>query len=472
MKRMIALVLAAVMVLLIAACGAKDPTPSTPDPGSNPPAATPDGDSGTEERQPQTITFWYGRSEETGAAIEAAVKAFNEGPGAEMKITVEAIYQGTVADATTKLRAVLQGDQMDQLPDIMELDATGILDFRNTEYAFTVDEALAKDTSYDISPINEAALKNWSFGGTQWGMPFTITTHIMFYNKTILDAAGVTTPPSTFAEIIDAAGKLPAANSNGQKLTAYACLPSSIYLAYWLGQIPGTDAGASYVVNNRNGRDGLATELVCDKEGTLLKFLTGWKEMYESGALLNTGDVLAELFTTEQIAIMTGDTANTVSLLEQIGGRFELGCAMFPRIDENSNQGNQVSGSALCMFNKKDEAKAMAAWELMKYLTSAEPQADIALASGYIPCHSGAFNVPAYQEYTAQYPQLTVGPEQLTLTDPDNVGINVGPSIDFYLEVQAQVSNMLENDASPEDTAAAMSASLNGMLAEYAKANQ
>lgn len=417
------------------------------------------------------ITFWYARGNETGMAIEDAVKAFNEGIGAELKIVVEPIYQGSLADATTKMRAILQGDQMNQLPDVMEIDATGIIDYRTSKYAFSIDQALAGDPQYDIRPINPTALKNWSFGGVQWGLPFTITTHVMFYNKTLFDQAGITSAPTTFADIIDVAGKLPAKNSYGQKLSAYACLPSSIYLAYWIGQIPGENANASYIVNNRNGRDGLATELVCDKEGTLLKFLTAWKEVYDAGAVLNVGDGIVEMFATEQIAMMTGDTANTVSLLEQIDGRFELGCETFPRIDKNSNPGNQVSGSAVCIFNKDDDAKAMAAWELIKYLTQAEPQANIGLASGYIPCNSGSFQVPAYQDYITRYPQMIVGPRQLAFTSPDNVGINVGPSINFYLEVQAQVSNMLESGASPEDTAVALAASLNAMLKEYAEAN-
>lgn len=466
MKKILALVLGILMVLSVfAGCSqpASEPSDTTAPADTNEPS---------QSTEPTKIVYWYARSEAAGEAVAAAVDEFNATIGAEKNIVVEAIYQGSAADSTTKMRAVMQGGDASQLPDLMEIDATGILDYRTSEYAFSVDEALALDPDYDISQISEAALKNWYYAGTQWGLPFTITTHVLFYNKTMLDAANITEAPTTFEEIKAVAAALPEKNENGQDLTAYGCLPSSIYLAYWFGQIPSETADASYVVNNRNGRDDIATELVCDKEGTLVKFLTAWKDLYDSGALLNSGSGLQEMFATEQISMFTGDTANIVSLLEQINGRFELGCAFFPRIDDSCNFGNQVSGSALCMFNKGDDAKVAAAWELMKYMTSAEPQANLAVASGYIPCNSGSYELDNYVEYSTTYPQVNVGPEQLAITSPDDVGINVGPSINFYLDVQEKISTMLTDNLTPEETASIMAESLNAMLADYVANNQ
>jgi sn-glycerol 3-phosphate transport system substrate-binding protein len=293
----------------------------------------------------------------------------------------------------------------------------------------------------------------------------------MYYNKTLLDAAGVERAPSSFGEIVETARKLPPVNANGQKITAFAQMPNSPLLANWIGQIPGRGVNASYIVDNRNGRDGTATKLVCDTEGTLLAFLKAWKAMYDAGALLNVSDGLNNLFLTQQTVFLTTSTSNLASLLTQIDNRFELGCAYFPRINDASNFGATVSGSALFMFNKGEGAKTAAAWELVKFMTSGPIQARFSVATGYTPVNTGSYGEKIYTDYTARYPQAEVGSGQLNETSADMMGITVGPSRDFYMEIMNQVSAMLNENKDPEQTAASMTAALNLLLEDYLAAN-
>ncbi|MDR2731263.1 MAG: extracellular solute-binding protein, partial [Treponema sp.] len=293
----------------------------------------------------------------------------------------------------------------------------------------------------------------------------------MYYNKSLLDAAGISSPPVSFEEIIDVSHKLPSANVNGQKLTAFAQIPNSPLLANWIGQIPGQGRGASYVVNNRNGRDGDAARLVCDTEGTLLTFLKAWKAMYDAGALLNVSDGINNLFLTQQICFMTASTSQLAALLNQISGRFELGCAYYPKVNSAVKYGAAVSGSAIFMFNKGNRAKTAAAWEFVKFMCSADIQARFASATGYMPVNVNSFSEKIYTDYTAIYPQAEVGARQLAETSPDMMGIIVGPSRNFYMEIMNQVSVMLTENRKPEDTVASMTASLNLLLDDYIAAN-
>ena len=421
---------------------------------------------------PVTIRFWHSMADEAGIAFEEYVREFNAGPGAARQITVESVFQGQYADATAKLRPLLQTRQTNTLPDVMQIDATGIVDYLNTDYAYTVDEALAADRSYNISQIMEAPLKAWNYGGRQLGLPVSASTTVMYYNKSLLDAAGISNPPSSFEEIIDVARRLPAVNSNNQKLTAFAQQPNTPLLANWIGQIPGRSAGSSYVVDKLNGRDGNAEKLVCDTEGTLLTFLQGWKAMYDAGALLNVSDGLSNLFLTQQIAFYTSSTSAITSLLGQISGRFELGCAYFPRVNNSAKPGAAVSGSALFMFNKGDSAKTAAAWEFLKFMCSADIQARFAAATGYTAVNLGSSQEKSYIDYIAQYPQAEIGTRQLAETSPDMMGVIVGPSRDFYYEIVNQVSVMLEERKTPEETVRTMAAALNLLLDDYAEANR
>jgi len=421
---------------------------------------------------PVTISFWHSMTDEAGLAFDDYVREFNAGPGAARQITVEAVFQGQYADATAKLRPLLQTRQTNSLPDVMQIDATGIVDYLNTDYAFSVDDALAADRSYDIKQIMEAPLKAWNYGGRQLGMPVSASTTVMYYNKSILDAAGIRNPPVTFEEIIEVSRRLPATNVNNQRLTAFAHQPNTPLLANWIGQIPGRGVGSSYVVDNRNGRDGDATKLVCDTEGTLLTFLRLWKNMYDAGALLNVGDGLSNLFLTQQIVFLISSTSQVTSLLNQIDGRFELGATYFPKVNSAANPGATVSGSGLFMFNKNDRAKTEAAWEFVKFMCSADIQARFAVATGYTPVNLGSASQRTYTDHVARYPQSEVGTRQLAETSPDMMGVIVGPSRNFYFEIVNQVSAMLTENRSPEDTVRTMSTALNLLLDDYIEANR
>ncbi|MCL2069194.1 MAG: extracellular solute-binding protein [Oscillospiraceae bacterium] len=407
----------------------------------------------------KTLVLWHSMADEAGLQLEAFVDEFNSGRGKELGITVEAIFQGAAADASTKLRTILQNGQYAELPDIMQIDATGIVDYQSSGLAFSVDDALALDTGYEISQLLEAPLKAWSFDGVQLGMPFNSSTTVMYYNKSILDAAGFSDPPDTFAGITAVSERL------GQGIAAYAHIPDTPSLANWIGQLGGD------VVNNGNGRDSMATRLVCDEEGTLELFLHEWKRMHDAGAVLNQSSSLTEMFLAEQIVFLTASTSRMMSLLAQIDGRFELGCAYFPRIHEGASFGATISGSAMFMFDKGSSDMKLAAWELLKYLASPEVQARFSVATGYFPVNKAAYDVEVYREYAQRYPQLGVATAQVEMTRPDMAGVMVGPSRDFYLEIQNRVSDMLLTGADPAAAAQTMAGALNSLLEQYAIAN-
>jgi len=421
---------------------------------------------------PVTITFWHSMSDNAVLAFDEFVREFNAGSGADKQIRVDAVFQGQYADATAKLRPLLGARQVNALPDVMQIDATGITDYLNTEFAFTIDDALAVYPGYDLGQIMEAPLLAWNYGGRQLGLPVSASTTVMYYNRTILDAAGITNPPTSFDEIIEISRRLPAMNINNQRLAAFAQQPNTPLLASWIGQMPGRTAGASYVTDNRNGRDGDATRLVCDTEGTLLNFLGAWKNMFDTGALLNVSDGLNNLFLTQQIVFMTSSTSALLRLLNQIDGRFELGCTFFPRVNDNSNFGATVSGSGLFMFNKGDAAKTRAAWEFVQFMCSPDIQARFSVSTGYIPVNLASLDKAIYTDHIARFPQAETGTRQLEQTNPDMMGIIVGPSRNFFFEIISQVSAMLTNNRTPEDTVRTMTSALNLLLDDYIEANR
>lgn len=408
------------------------------------------------------LVFWHSMSEDAGALVQKYVDEFNATLGETLNIEVEAVFQGTYADATTKLNSILSSGQTDALPDVMQMDATGRVTYASSGVAYTVDDMLADHPEVDLSNMLDAAMANWSYAGVQLGMPFATSTTVLYYNKTLLDAAGLEVP-QTLSDIAALQGALPETTQEGAPLVIYAAVPNTPTLANWLGQL------GSYVVNQQNGTEGNATALDCIDNGALAMFLTEWKALYASGAMQNNAGS-ADAFLAGQQVLLTGSSSNITANLEKIGDSFEMGVAAYPKVNDEASFGATVAGSCLVMFNKEDAVNA-ASWALVQYLTSAGVQADFACGTGYIPANRDAMETEAYQQLIASNPAYSVGINQLEATPASMRSVTVGPSADFYYAIQDCITEMLDDDLSVEETVELMEDELGGLLDQYAKAN-
>ena len=415
------------------------------------------------EAAPVSVTLWHSMTGEAGLVMDRLIASFNETVGKEKGILATAVFQGAYADATQKMQAVLNAGNAASLPDVMQMDATGKVGYASSGFAFTVDDALKTDPSYDLGALNPSALGNWNYLGRQLGVPFATSTTVTYYNKTMLDQAGIPVP-LTFEEVAAAARRLPKEDENGQPVYVLGGLPNTPTLANWLSQM------GSYLVDQENGSAARAYKLDCVDNGALEGFLTEWKAMYDAGALLNSSAGLTDLFAAGQIALLITSSSNTKELLNMTGGRFELGVSSYLKVNQDCREGASPSGSGLFMFDRGD-GKTDAAWELVKYLVSAPAQAELACGTGYIPSNQGAAREPRYVELIAQNPIYEAPMRQLNATPGDMVSVTVGPSADFYYAIQNQVSDMLELEQTPGETVELMAQELNGLLDEYNRAN-
>lgn len=409
--------------------------------------------------EPVTITFWHCASDDAGLLMDKYIKDFNENN--QYKITVNAIYQGQYSDATTLMKTIISAENYKELPDMMQLDATGKVDYYNSGKAFTIDDAV-KEYSDDVKgDYVEAALGNWQFKGTQLGLPFASSTTITFYNADLLTLAGWDHCPDTFQDVIALKKDMEKA---GLSAATYGTVPSTPTLANWLGQL------GSYVVNNSNGSESTATKLDCIDNGALKTFLTEWKAMYDNGAVMNQS-LSVNQFINGEVAIVTNSSSNVNAILEKVNGKFNVGASTFLRVNDSASYGATVAGSCLVMFDSSDSLKKKATWEFMKYLTGKDVQTDFAINTGYIPSNKASVQTEEYQTLLASNPMYKVGPEQLEKTPSSMRSVTVGPSADFYYGIMNGVSDMLKNNSSVDDALLSISTNLQGLLDQYARNN-
>ncbi len=410
--------------------------------------------------QPVAITFWHSASDDAGLLVDKYIKEFNANN--QYQITVNAIYQGQYSDATTLLKTILSAENYKELPDIMQLDATGKLDFYNSGKAFTINDAVKYFKDDIVNQYLAGALGNWQFSGTQLGLPFATSTTITYYNKDVLKAAGWDRAPDTFADIIQLSKDMKA---KGIAMATYGTVPNTPSLANWLGQL------GSYVVNNSNGSDATATKLACIENGALKTFLTEWKALYDAGALQNKS-LSTNQFVAGEVAIITGSSSTINSLLSKVGGKFEVGASTFLRVNASAQHGATVSGSCLVMFDSNDALRKAATWEFIKYMTGEKVQADFAAGTGYTPGYKAAVDNASYKNLLATTPQFAVAPAQLAKTPASMRSVTVGPTVDFYYAIQNEVTDMFNKGKTVDETVKSMETSLQGLLDNYLRTNR
>lgn len=228
-KRLLAILLALVMLLSLTACGGTNGTTETQAPaGGNETAAA--------EEAPQElsgeITFWHCFTQ--GArmeAIEAAAATFMEAnPG--VTINIETMSWG---DFNTKWNAGLTtGD----LPDISVAQNTG-------EVAEMINAGVLADISPVIDAIgrdrfSENALGDMTTDGVTYGVPYYSHAQVMWYREDLLDAAGLEVP-TTWDEFYEAAVAL---TKDGVYGAGFSCSPNDLlctrYLNYYVRSTGGS----------------------------------------------------------------------------------------------------------------------------------------------------------------------------------------------------------------------------------------
>lgn len=416
--------------------------------------------SSTAEGEPVTLTFWHSASREDKALIEQYTADFNATIGAEMGVRVEAVFQGSYSDAVTKMNSILSvPGNTDELPDIMQMDATGKTAYSQAETAWTVDDMLAEYPETDLSAMLPIAMKNWNLAGVQLGLPFATSTTVTYYNKSVLGDL----PLDTLQDVAALSGTIAETAEDGAPITIYASIPNTPSLSNWLGQL-GSD-----LVNMENGTRGTADGLACVENGALVSFLTAWKELYASGALENVSSN-NESFAAGRLLIMTASSSSEAGIQAQIGDRFELGVRPYLRVNNEAHSGASVNGSCLVLFDHGETRRA-AARAFALYLTSADIQTSFAIGTGYMPSNLLSIESESWKFFVSEHPNYGVALEQ-ALNAPENMrSVTVGPSADFYYTIMNDIFDMLENDQSPEETAEIMRDDLEGLLTQYARAN-
>ena len=337
------------------------------------------GDSGATPPKDVTIKFWT----TVKTAYEEELVEFNK---LYPHINVEAVYMGGYDDMAQK---VMAGVVANDLPHVVQLGQRhGIPQIIDSGKLLPIESFLSDE---DINDIFPGFWERYEYEGVKWTIPFESSNPILFYNKTMLDAAGLQ-PPQTWDEMIEVGKKL----TNGD-----------VWGVNW-----GADSPWYYqpMVWNRGGdliaADG--TPQINGKES--YETLKSLQDLVHVHKIMPPNQMAsaAEDFAAGKLALYFRSGAFLETMKKNVGDKFEFDLAYLPAIQESWVP---IGGNALGIFQSDADHEA-ASWQLVQYLTSKEHTVEGMKNYGYIPIRQSATELQSYKDALAADPKFKVTIDQ------------------------------------------------------------
>lgn len=338
--------------------------------------------------EPVTITFWHGYNEvETEMLNGTVIPAF------------EASHPGTHVEALNvpydefrrKLLTAIAGGTA---PDLIRADIAWVPEFADMGALAPLDEIMQDFGEY-ASAVFPGPLSTNFLNGSYYGLPLDTNTRVLVYNEDMFEAAGVSGPPETIEQFLEACSRIRALDED-----KYCFADGGTYawaMNPWIWSFGGdvTDPDITMARGYYNGPNTLAA----------YEFLRG---LLESG-YLHPGQIAGGLDTWGLFG--RGEVAMIIEgpwFPPSFAGMFpdmRYGMALMP-----AGEGGAISvvgGEDIVMFQQSQHKEAAA--EFIRFMLSAESQLNMAEA-GQMPVLSSADVETAALE---QHPYFGIFLEQL-----------------------------------------------------------
>jgi sn-glycerol 3-phosphate transport system substrate-binding protein len=419
------------------------------------------------------LTLWHGLNAESETALMTITDAYN---ASQSKVRVELQNQGNYSQTIDKY---VQSSQSSR-PDLVVFPEYVVQQTADSESVIPIGACL-EASGFDISTFQPSTLTAYSAGGVQFGMPFSVSNPVLYYNKLVFEAAGLDPedPPSSLDEVRQSSQQIvdSGAASFGLAIDTGTDSGGGWFLEQWFA-----NAGELYA-DNGNGRLAPATRVLYDQE-LGVELLTYVQQLINDGLAFNVGDNAGGTDTFFKLADESSPAAMTIGTSAALGTVIaalsgglipgltvdDIGVGAMPGPGPTPTA--LVGGNALYIVKDKGDDKAAAAWDYITYAVSAEAQSQYATDTGYVPVRADALEVePALTKFTTD-PRFRVAYDQL-IGSPDDPALQ-GPILGPQREVRSVTARAVAEIFNGGDVQTALSAAAaqaNLLIADYAARN-
>ena len=404
-----------------------------------------------------TIEFWYAFSDQARSGwIEARIAEWKEAnPGFEVTGERQGSYRET-------LQAAVLAARQGSAPHLVQLFEVG------SQLAIDsgIFEPIGNLGGIDTEDYIEPVLNYYTIGGDVNSIPFNSSSPILYTNRDLMVQAGLdpSDPPETYGEVLEACEVITASD-----VTA-SCIGFNLhswFFEQWMAQ-----QGAP-LVNNGNGRDARATEVLLTSDAALN--IANWiKELNDNGYYTYTG-ILEDwsgsdaIFLNQQAVFhitSTADAGNITTAATENG--FELGTGLLPIADDVERNGVVIGGASVWLTSGHPQEELEAARDFVLYMTNTENMADWHQLTGYYPVRDSSIDLLETNNWFEENPNFTVAFDQLTQTIPNQAtaGALMGSFLETRTIIEEAIQRVLQG-ADVESTLADAKVIADNRLQEY-----
>jgi len=373
------------------------------------------------------VPFWEAMAAKLGESLTALTKEFNAThPSMEVQLVQMANYNTL---QTKTIGAVAAKDP----PLIAQAYENWAAQFSTGFYLSTFDSYINGPNGLSKAEIADFFPKMWDSSkladGKRYMMPFNKSSVVLYYNKDMFQAAGITRAPATWQEFADDCVKLTKTNEKGEQTQWGASHTPSVDLWYGLVYAFGgrvlNDTYDQVLFANNNGVNA-GTQLFAD--------LYAKKYMHYTTAYGDQSDLGVG-----KAGMTFGSVAGRTYYEQAVGGKFELGEAPLPA--GPAGQAAALYGTNIVMFGnapKYTQRQKDAGWAYIKWFTSPHVQAVWAAQTGYMPARQSSLQDPVLVAAYAAKPETRAGLEQLS-------GSVLEPPTGGWNDARSKISTNLQN---------------------------
>ncbi|WP_352418177.1 ABC transporter substrate-binding protein, partial [Proteiniborus sp.] len=322
-----------------------------------------------ETEGPIEITFWHVYSENFGApVIKEMVEEFN---ASQDRIKVKEVYN---PDMYPGLMQNLQAEVASGNNPSIVMIGYNYLKYFAANFNYTspkeiVEKYVPEDKNYLSETFLDNILSLAQVDGEQVGIPFSISTPIIYYNADLFKAAGLDPdqPPKTWEEVRAYAKQI------SEKTGEYGFYMQE-YADNWAVQGLLESNGAKIL--SEDNRAAFASPEAVEAYQLLADMV-----LVDKSALHITADEGIQTFINGKVGIFAGTSAKIGTI--QSASQFDLRATEFP-VFEGKDRRIPAGGNFLPIMAQSEEEQK-AAWEFIKFIMQPEWLAKWSQNTGYLP---------------------------------------------------------------------------------------
>lgn len=397
------------------------------------------------------IEFWHAMSGGRTAAVERIVDGFNaEHPD----INVTAQFTGSYAETLTQgISAVRSGNP----PHIIQVYEVGTQTMLDSEAIVPVYEIVGD--KIDFGNVIQPILNYYSVDGNLYSMPFNSSTAMLYYNKDAFAAAGIESPPTTWADVEEIGLKLIESGAANHGL--------SFGWPAWILEQMFAYHNRPYA-NNMNGREGRASEVYLNNEFGQHVMGT-WTDLVEKDVIAYGGREYSanQDFLAGEVAMLIQSTSSLSSIMASAD--FEVGTTFLPRFEGYGIGNSVIGGASLWVMQGHSDEEYAAVVEFFDYLSSTDVTIQWHKDTGYFPSTNAAVKQLMDDQWFSEKPNyLTAFLQVLSgVQSPAASGVLLGNFVEIRDIVDTAVEEAFTGVASPEEALDKADEQADNVLEDY-----